>query len=132
LRIGDFVTFKNIKHNGLLCAEGILLEDLIIHENIKSFDDALFCVHLQRQYSAARELDDFLKNSGVDVKNITDKDDEKYFLALKRGSDNESKLNDSYMQKKLGQVVLFGDTIQVSELSLCLRFCSLISYSYFI
>jgi hypothetical protein len=83
LRIGDYVTFKNIKHNGLLCAEGILLEDLIVEENIRVFDDSLFCVHLQRQYSAARELDDFLKSNKVDVKNITDLNLAKYFQALK-------------------------------------------------
>ncbi len=33
---------------------------------------------------------------------------------LQRGSDNESKLNDNYMKKKIGQVVLFGDIIQVN------------------
>eukprot|EP01040_Poterioochromonas_malhamensis_P001446 gene1446-1534_t len=113
LRIGDYVTFKNIKHNGLLCAEGILLEDLIIEENIKVFDDSLFCIHLQRQYSAARELEEFLRTNKIDPKNISDANLTKYFQALKRGADNESRLNDSYMQKKLGQTVVFGDIIQL-------------------
>jgi hypothetical protein len=31
--------------------------------------------------------------------------------------ENENKLNDNYMRKKLGQVVLFGDCIQVSLFS---------------
>ena len=83
LRIGDFVTYKNIKHNGLLCAEGILREDLIVEENVRVFDDSLFCVHLQRQYSAARELEEFLKSNKVDVKNITDPNLVKYYQALK-------------------------------------------------
>ena len=98
-------------------------------------DDCIFCVHLQRQYSAARELEEFLK-----TKNDSSTDESraaKYFQALKvfwhthipfcfpkvivafrlflqRGSDNENKLNDSYMKKKIGQVVVFGDIIQVS------------------
>jgi hypothetical protein len=83
LRIGDYITLKNIKHNGLLCAEGILQEDLVIEEIIRVFDDSLFCVHLQRQYSAARELEDFLKFNKVDVKNITEVSTAKYFQALK-------------------------------------------------
>ncbi len=83
LHIGDFVTFKNIQHNGLLCAEGILQEDLIVEENVRVFDDSLFCVHLQRQYSAARELEDFIKTNNVDIRNIQDPNLAKYFQALK-------------------------------------------------
>jgi hypothetical protein len=30
-----------------------------------------------------------------------------------RGMENENKLNDNYMRKKLGQVIGFGDVIQV-------------------
>lgn len=34
LRIGDLVTFKNLKTEEVLGAEGILLEDLMISEDI--------------------------------------------------------------------------------------------------
>ena len=81
LRIGDYVTFKNIKHNSLLCAEGILLEDLIVDEHVKVLDDCLFCIHLQRQYSAARELEEFLasnKDEGLQDANAA-----KYYQALR-------------------------------------------------
>ena len=47
------------------------------------FDDSLFCIHLQKQYSAARELEEFLKSNKVDPKNITDVNMAKYFQALK-------------------------------------------------
>lgn len=113
-----------------------MLEDITANDHVKVLDDCLFCVHLQRQYSAARELEEFLK-----TKNDSNADDSraaKYFQALKvryfiyktfslasltlfvviffqRGSDNENKLNDSYMKKKLGQVVVFGDIIQVRD-----------------
>lgn len=95
----------------LLCAEGILLEDIISNDHVRVLDDCLFCVHLQRQYSAARELDEFLKTKSGN--NSDDGHAAKYFQALKRGSDNENKLNDSYMKKKFGHVVVFGDIIQV-------------------
>lgn len=83
LRIGDFVTLKVAKQGGLLCAEGILLHDLSLVEMPKVFDDALFCIHLQRQYSAAKELEEFLKKGKVDVRDISDANTAKYYQALK-------------------------------------------------
>ena len=66
LHIGDLVTFKNLKWNGFLCAEGILLEELHMSESVEIFDDSLFSVHLQRQYSAARELEEFIAANDID------------------------------------------------------------------
>lgn len=63
------------------------MEDLIIEENIKVFDDSLFCIHLQRQYSAARELEEFLRTNKIDPKNISDANLTKYFQALKVSSE---------------------------------------------
>ena len=81
LRIGDYVTFKNVKHSTLLCAEGILLEDIIANDHVKVLDDCLFCIHLQRQYSAARELEEFMKSKKDD--SVDDAHAAKYFQALK-------------------------------------------------
>jgi len=80
LRIGDYVTFKNIKFNSLLCAEGILLEDVIVVENVKVLDDCLFCIHLQRQYSASKELEEFIASR--DSSNADDANAAKYYHAL--------------------------------------------------
>ena len=60
MKIGDLVTLKNLKTDGFLCAEGILLQDIVVSSDIGVFDDAIFCVHLKRQYSASRELEEFL------------------------------------------------------------------------
>lgn len=81
LRIGDYVTFKNVKHSTLLCAEGILLEDIIANDKVKVLDDCLFCIHLQRQYSAARELEEFSKAKKDN--NVDESHNAKYFQALK-------------------------------------------------
>lgn len=84
LRIGDFITLKFFKSNELLSAEGILQEDLFLSNNLNKFDDFLFCIHLQRQYSAAKELDEFLKlNNRGDIKNFSDVNSQKYYQALK-------------------------------------------------
>ena len=79
LRIGDYVTFKNIKYSSLLCAEGILREDLTVDDQVKVLDDCLFCIHLQRQYSAARELEEFLASGN----SLDDVNSMKYLQALK-------------------------------------------------
>jgi hypothetical protein len=81
LRIGDYVTFKNIKFSSLLCAEGILLEEIIANDKVKVLDDCLFCIHLQRQYSAARELEEFTKAKKDST--VDESHNAKYFQALK-------------------------------------------------
>ncbi len=86
LRIGDYVTFKSVKHEGLLSAEGILKEDIYMEENINFFNDSLFCIHLQRQYSAARELDEFILSNRIDSRCIQDPNTAKYYQALKVGN----------------------------------------------
>lgn len=83
LRIGDFVTFKAAQFGGSFCAEGILLQDLCVVDNLTVFDDSLFCVHLQRQYSAAKELEEFIKKDKIDIRNISDANTAKYYQALK-------------------------------------------------
>lgn len=61
LKIGDVIHIKNLKIDCMLFAEGILLEDVAVNHALSSFEDALFCIHLQRQYSAALELDKCLQ-----------------------------------------------------------------------
>lgn len=81
LKIGDYVIFSDTV-GCFLSVEGILLEELVAVDTITSLHDSVFCVHLQRQYSAARELNAFLEKYGMDVKNITDDSELKYLQAL--------------------------------------------------
>ena len=111
LRIGDYVTFANGKLHGMLCAEGIWVEQVILRGDITTLDDALYCVHLQRQYSAAREYEEFMASEHDEDPN--DASLKRYKDALKKGRDNETKLNNNYMEKKMGEPVKFGDTIQL-------------------
>ena len=69
--------------NCLLSAEGIFLEDVSANNNTNLLDDTLFCVHLQRQYSAQRELQEFLLLNAPDKKGQSDPQSEKYYQALK-------------------------------------------------
>lgn len=78
MKIGDFVTFKNLKFDGFLIAEGILREDIVVSSSTGIFDDTVFAVHLKRQYSASRELEEYYAN-GLD----NDSSAQKYLHALK-------------------------------------------------
>ncbi|RYH19879.1 hypothetical protein EON65_25410 [archaeon] len=82
LRIGDFVLLRDSARNALLSCEGILLEDLSVVDGIGNLQEAIFCVHLQRQYSASRDLQAFLRQYGNDIKSTKDSDAKKYLQAL--------------------------------------------------
>ncbi len=127
LRIGDYILLRDVIRNSLLSCDGILLEDILVVEGHDSLQDSIFCVHVQRQYSASRDLHAFLKNYGNDIKNIKEPGAKRYLLALLRGRENERKLNDAYMRNKFGQKIVFGDIIQV-KLSNCIAYYSFIIY----
>ena len=82
LKIGDFITLKDTVFNVFLGVEGILNDDIHGMENITNIHDAIFCVHLQRQYSASRELSAFLQKRGNDPRSITDENELNYLKAL--------------------------------------------------
>lgn len=73
---------KDVFCNCYLTVEGILNEEICVVEGADNLLDALFCVHLQRQYSASRDLNAFLKQYDNDVKKIEDESAKKYLLAL--------------------------------------------------
>ena len=69
LKIGDFITLKTGKWESFLGAEGILASDLYVHDALEEFDDSIFQIHSQRQYSASRELLNFLETQVCTVEN---------------------------------------------------------------
>jgi hypothetical protein len=82
LKIGDYILLKDVVRNSFLSVEGILQYDIVSYEGNDNLLDCIFCVHLQRQYSASRDLSAFLANYGNDVKAIQDESAKKYLLAL--------------------------------------------------
>ena len=82
LKIGDFITLRNAKLDCYMCGEGILVEDVVVSDSIDLFEDALFCIQLQRQYSAARELEEFTELCAMEGSMISHTT-EKYFSVLK-------------------------------------------------
>jgi len=82
LSIGDYVLFKDVVRQNYLSVEGILQEDVNGNCDADFLQDSIFCVHLQRQYSASRDFNAFLANYHMDPKNIVDEGARKYLQAL--------------------------------------------------
>jgi hypothetical protein len=59
-----------------------LIDDVFGLGEVKSIQDVLFCVHLSRQYSASRELSQFLENYNGDKRAIEEESELKYLQAL--------------------------------------------------
>ena len=115
LKIGDLISLKSPKWECWLGTEGILLDNLSVTDLIDEYGDCIFAIHLQRQYSASRELDSFLETYANNMHDLPTADDsmKQYLKALNKGRDNEIRLNDVYMQNKIGQPVNFGDILQL-------------------
>ncbi len=115
IRIGDHISLKFPKLGSYLSAEGILCEDVYVSPTLAQFEEHLFQIYVQRQYSATNELEEFLESNGLQDTNVTLNDPSlsSHLDALVRGKENESILNRSVMKSKVGNVVLFGDTIQL-------------------
>lgn len=115
LRIGDIITLKYSRYTAYLSAEGILVEDVGVSPSTKSFEDSLFEVCIQLQYSAANGFDEFVEKFPGDLASIRDKETKKHFNALIRGKQNEILMNESFMKQKVGSVVKFGETVQLKH-----------------
>ena len=87
LRIGDYITLKQIRYQSYLSCEGILADEVFISSDNTHFDNHLFQVCTQRQYSATMEYEDFLRR--VDVNNMKNESDKKHHSALVKGKGNE-------------------------------------------
>ena len=111
LRIGDYIVIKSMKFDSFMIADGLLMDDLEVkpRDSIECFEDSLFCIYLQRQYSAAREYDEYMEALATRKEDALDKVE----LALKTGKDNENSLNDNYMAQHMGKPVHFGDVVQL-------------------
>lgn len=82
LKIGDYILLRDLSAGVFLAVEGILNDDIGGMADIDTIHDAIFCVHLQRQYSASRELNAFLQKHGMDSGNVTEVNELNYLKAL--------------------------------------------------
>ena len=110
-------------------AEGVLEENVTVQTKPVYYDECVWQICLQHQYSAARELDEYKaqhEESSQAEKGDGDDDDEaskkrakgsksylKQVKSLERGKRNEQRLNEQYMKSRAGTPILYGDVIQL-------------------
>lgn len=74
VRLGDIISLKDAVQNSYLFTEGILVDDVCIAARLDCFEDALFQIEPQHQYSALGECkefeDDFINGMEPDKKTI--------------------------------------------------------------
>ena len=120
LRYGDLVTLRSTRWSSYLSSDGTLNDDVFVSDQMDSFEDHLFQLTIQRQYSAKNEYEDFLLRrhqlmaSGEAV--AADDSSRKHFDALTTGKTNEIIMNDQLMKHRMGTPVKFGDVIQLLHL----------------
>jgi hypothetical protein len=125
VKIGDYITLKqSTPVEGFLSAEGIITEDVILSQDGIGFENCLWEVHVQNQYTAVREYEEvlFSKLSEENVAPIDGnngpleehiKKSEDLVDQLHRAATNEGRLNEKLMAMKIGKPVSFGDVIQL-------------------
>ncbi|KAH8083393.1 Inositol 1,4,5-trisphosphate receptor [Aureococcus anophagefferens] len=143
LRVGDFITLRNIPNapelkRGFLSAEGILEDACRVSDKPAHFDESVFQICIQFQYSALKEYQEnieFLEelqaveaeeeasrlepdagSAGEGEAPREESDAQKLSKlvdSLQRSMENEKRLNDTYMQQSIGNPIKFGSTIQL-------------------
>ena len=122
IKIGDYVTLKHsTPTEGWLGAEGIITPDVLLCSDETTFENCLWEVHVQNQYTAVREYEEVVfskmaeEPSGEGVGLIEDqyKRSENLVDQLHRAATNEGRLNEKLMAMKVGKPVSFGDVIQL-------------------
>jgi hypothetical protein len=120
LKIGDYITLSHLEQ-GWLSAEGICFDDISLSGELSSFENCLWEVHVQNQYTALKEYEEVLFSTISDDSEMksSEKDPDRSIVTeellnqLHRAATNEGHLNKKLMSLKIGKPVLFGDIVQL-------------------
>jgi hypothetical protein len=122
LKVGDYVTLKH-SIQGWLSAEGICFDDISLSSDLCTFENCLWEIHVQNQYTALKEYEEVLFSTiseGTDAEaRSTERDRDRSTVTdellnqLHRAATNEGHLNQKLMSLKIGKPILFGDIVQL-------------------
>lgn len=125
LRIGDYVVLKlSDPEEGWLSSPGLLDDNCFATTDPDHFENCIWEVHVQNQYSAAKEFKEALFESiksvvtqeeNIEVKKTSKsvKMEREHLNQLRRAALNEQRLNEKLMGLRKGKPVAFGDPIQL-------------------
>ncbi len=125
LRIGDYIVLRLSKpEDGWLSSPGLLDDNCFATTNPDHFENCIWEIHVQNQYSAAKEFKEALvesiKNAVLQDENSVIKKTTKSIRIekdnlnqLKHAALNEQRLNEKLMGLRKGRPIAFGDPIQL-------------------
>lgn len=133
LKIGDYIILKHAKPiEGCLGTDGISGDDVILTKDVDDIEHCLWQIHVQNQYSAMKEYEDFYylqmyeqhgnadpfddedeEGDMSDAESETESETNAMLAQLRRAAANENTLNKKLMAMKLGKPLQFGDVFQL-------------------
>jgi hypothetical protein len=137
LHVGDYIALRlTAAGEKWLSCEGLLNDDCFISTDSNQFDNCIWEIHVQNQYSATREYKESLaayRSSSAAIgngnnnannavsgaehhiihKGINRVITKEQLSQLRRAALNEQRLNEKLMNIKIGKPVAFGDAIQL-------------------
>ena len=138
LCIADYITIQ-MANGSFMSAEGVLDDSIVTRRTPELYDDCVFQICPQQQYSAAKELTEYkseLQAEGFFDKSadeqsvassarmVNPEDEEepeepremKILKSLENGTTNEKELNKKYFEQACGKTVNFGANVQLLHL----------------
>lgn len=133
LKIGDYIILKHAKPiEGCLGTDGLSGDEVILTKDVDDIEHCVWQIHVQNQYSAMKEYEDFYylqmyEQHGTMAAFDDDEEDGDHsdddseaeveantmLSQLRRAAANENTLNKKLMAMKLGKPLQFGDVFQL-------------------
>jgi hypothetical protein len=118
LKIGDYVTLKHAKpQEGWLSSEGMLSDAITLCKDESYFENCIWEVHVQNQYTAVKEYEEALyaELCATDGPKKAESLQSTMYSSdhLGKAAANEERMNEKLMALKLGKPVTYGDVIQL-------------------
>jgi hypothetical protein len=113
---GDEIRLILGPEGGFMGAEGVLdSECRLLRSDIPRMDRAIFRIIIPYQYSAAKELKEYIADRLAEGLDAESDPEDSQLRALTRGKLNEDKQNETAVQQRICEPVQFGDTIQLQH-----------------
>ena len=120
LKIGDYVTLRHSKpQEGWLRSEGMLSDGITLSKNEDNFENCIWEVHVQNQYTAVKEYEEYLfaeLYADGNSRNESFRSAVSHIFSseqLGKAAANEERMNEKLMALKVGKPVTYGDVIQL-------------------
>jgi hypothetical protein len=127
LRIGDYVVLRLSKpYDGYLSSPGLLDDNCFVTNDPDRFENCLWEIHVQNQYSSTKEYKEALleskKNALIQLDDGNNpikrsaksiRAEKEHLAQLRRAALNEQRLNEKLMGLRKGKPIAFGDPLQL-------------------